>query len=129
MDIDKIDLYDKKIISINIVSYKDFFNIINIKVEYQDDILIIQCKDCYSAKIDSNMYISGYDSIRFFSAENILIKQEISKYPQKNISIPLKKVYFNLNTSNSNIEILAKNIICYYEDGGQMIKEKYYGML
>lgn len=115
MNIDEIDLHDEKMLNISIVSDKDFFNIINIKIEYQDNVLIIQCKDCYSAKLDFHMYISGFDTIRSFDVENIIIEQVISQYPEKKILIPLKKICFNLNTSNSSIEILAKDIICYNE--------------
>ena len=62
------------------------------------------------------MYIGGYDTIRSFCMENVILEQEISKYPPKNFSIMLKKICFNLNTSNSDIEILAKDIVCCYEN-------------
>ncbi|MBQ8913248.1 MAG: hypothetical protein IJ054_04295, partial [Lachnospiraceae bacterium] len=62
------------------------------------------------------LFISGCDTIRSFYMDNITIKKNISKYPEKNMSIPLKKIYINLNTSNSVIEVLAKEITCCYEN-------------
>ena len=115
MDVSKIELHDEKIIGINMVSDKAFFDIIYVKVEYQDNVLIIQCKDCYSATLDFHMYISGCDTIRNFIVENVIIEQIISKYPEQKMSIPLKKICFNLNTTNSDIEIIAKDIMCYFE--------------
>ena len=116
MDSEKIDLHDEKLLSINMVSKAVFFDEIIIKTEYQDNTLIIQCKNCYSAKLDCNLFISGCDTIRSFYMDNITIKKNISKYPEKNMSIPLKKIYINLNTSNSVIEVLAKEITCCYEN-------------
>ena len=116
MDSEKIDLHDEKLLSINMVSKAGFFDEIIIKTEYQDNTLIIQCKNCYSAKLDCNLFISGCDTIRNFYMENITMKKNISKYPEKNMFIPLKKIYINLNTSNSVIEVLAKEITCCYEN-------------
>lgn len=116
MDIEKIDLHDEKLISINMGSKSDFFDEIIIKVEHQNNVLIIQCTNCYSAKLDCNLFISGCDTIRSFYMENIIMEKNISKYPEKKISIPLKRIYINLNTSNSDIEILAKDIVCKYEN-------------
>lgn len=116
MDSEKIDLHDEKLLSINMVSKAGFFDEIIIKTEYQDNTLIIQCKNCYSAKLDCNLFISGCDTIRSFYMDNITMKKNISKYPEKNMSIPLKKIYINLNTSNSVIEVLAKEITCCYEN-------------
>ncbi|SEP92450.1 hypothetical protein SAMN02910289_00915 [Lachnospiraceae bacterium RM5] len=116
MDLEKLVLHDEKLISINMISKADFFDEIIIKTEYQDNTLIIQCKNCYSAKLDCNLFISGCDTIRSFYVENIIMEKNISKYPEKNISIPLKKIYINLNTSNSVIEVLAKEITYCYEN-------------
>ena len=116
MDSEKIDLHDEKLLSINMVSKAGFFDEIIIKTEYQDNTLIIQCKNCYSAKLDCDLFISGCDTIRSFYMDNITMKKNISKYPEKNMSIPLKKIYINLNTSNSVIEVLAKEITCCYEN-------------
>lgn len=116
MDSKKIDLHDEKLISINMVSKDDFFDEIIIKTEYQDNTLIIQCKNCYSAKLDCNLFISGCDTIRSFYMEDIIKEKNISNYPEKNMFIPLKKIYINLNTSNSVIEVLAKEITCCYEN-------------
>ena len=99
MEIGKINLHDEKLISINMISKADFFDEIIIKTEYQDNTLIIQCKNCYSAKLDCDLFISGCDTIRSFYMD-----------------IPLKKIYINLNTSNSVIEVLAKEITCCYEN-------------
>lgn len=120
MEIEKIDLHDEKLLSIGMSSKSDFFDEITIKVEYQDNTLVIQCRSCYSAKLDCNLFISGCDTIRSFYIENIIMEQNISKYPEKKISIPLKRIYINLNTSNSDIEILAKEITCYYENEGKI---------
>ncbi len=116
MEIGKINLHDEKLISINMISKADFFDEIIIKSEYQDNTLIIQCKNCYSAKLDCNLFISGCDTIRSFYMEDIIKEKNISNYPEKKISIPLKKIYINLNTSNSVIEVLAKEITCCYEN-------------
>lgn len=116
MDSEKIDLHDEKLLSINMVSKAGFFDEIIIKTEYQDNTLIIQCKNCYSAKLDCNLFISGCDTIRSFYMEDIIKEKNISNYPEKKISIPLKRIYINLNTSNSDIEILAKDIVCKYEN-------------
>lgn len=116
MDLEKLVLHDEKLISINMISKADFFDEIIIKTEYQDNTLIIQCKNCYSAKLDCNLFISGCDTIRSFYMENVIMEKNISKYSEKKISIPLKKIYMNLNTSNSVIEVLAKEITYCYEN-------------
>lgn len=113
MDIEKIELHDEKLISIFMSTKAGFFDVIEITVEYQERSLVIQCNDCYSAKLDCNLFICGCDTIRSFSFEKINIEQMISKYPERKISIPLYKISFNMNTSNSNIEIIAKEINCY----------------
>ena len=119
MDLEKLNLHDEKLISVNMVSKADFFDEIILKIEYQNNSLIIQCKNCYSAQFDCNLFISGFDTIRSFYMENIIMEKVISKYPQKKISIPLKKIYINLNTSNSVIEVLAKDIVCKFENEEQ----------
>ena len=111
MDIKNIDLHDEKIISISMISKANFLDDIIIKTEYQDGLLEMNCKDCYSAKLNCNLFINGCDTIRYFYVENTVIEQVISKYPEKKTSIPLKRVFINLNTSNSDIEILAKDVV------------------
>lgn len=118
----KIDLHDEKLISINMFTKADFFDEIIIKTEYHNNTLIIQCKNCYSAKLDFNLFISGCDTIRELYMENVTIEQNISKYPEKRISIPLKKIHLNLNTSNSDIEILARDIVCKFENEVQAVE-------
>ena len=115
MDIRKIELHDEKLISIIMSSNTGFFDMIKILVEYQRRTLEIQCNDCYSAKLDCNLFISGCDTIRNFSLEKINVEQFISKYPERKISIPLYKISLNTNISNSDIEIIAKDINCYHE--------------
>lgn len=112
-DIQNINLHDEKILGIEIDSKEDFFNIIAIKVKNNDKIMAIKCIDCYSADLNLNMYITGDDTIRFLKIENITVQRKVCNNPEEIINISLKKLIINLNTTNSNIIITAREIQIY----------------
>ena len=112
-DIQNINLHDEKILGIEIDSKEDFFNVIAIKVKYNDKKMAIKCTDCYSADLKLNMYITGDDTIRSLKIENITVQRKVCNNPEEVINISLKKLIINLNTTNSDIIITAREIKIY----------------
>lgn len=112
MNINELELHDEKIINIEMKSQKDYFDCIYIRIECSDKTLTIKCLDCFSATINCNMGIIGKDSIRDIEISDITIEKTISLYPEKKTISNYKRLYINTNTTNSVIEIVAKDI-CY----------------
>lgn len=115
MNINELELHDEKIIDIEMKSQKDYFDCIYIRIECYDKTLTIKCLDCFSATINCNMGIIGKDSIRDIEISDMTIEKTISLYPEKKIISDYKRLYINTNTTNSVIEIVAKNVCCFLE--------------
>jgi hypothetical protein len=120
ISIDKLPLHDSYILGIDIKTNTDHFDTITITLEssayidlYQTKTIKLNFKDCFKAKLDLQMWISGKDSIRSLDVLNeeksIVLVNPVNKEfgPSAN---DLVHYHINLNISNSNIDIWAKDL-------------------
>lgn len=115
-NLSKITLHDAVILGLSVSTNEDHFDKLSIMLESNDFTRLfgsskiqINFLDCFRVKLNLQMWIVGKDSIRDFEVmleSNLLA--EIQNFDK--LKIPeLKHYHFNLNVSNSNIDILAKD--------------------
>lgn len=108
-----LDLHDAQILEIYFQSKVDFNDCIKIVLESENFKKVfntrkieLQIEECYKAKINVNMWISGKDTVRDFEIydSSDWIKEE----REKNNTIPknIKHFVLELNTSGSVLDFL-----------------------
>lgn len=116
IDILQYNFHDKEIKSINLNSNNDFMDEIDILfIDEEDKILILKCKNCLQCKIEGNGWIVGKDSIRECEIrEEIKAVNVVPRVFGSMIGTEFKEILINLNTSNTNIYIIANEILLDY---------------
>lgn len=112
MNLNEYGLHDYIIKEICINSKKDFMDEVIIKLQDNcNHIYKIVCKESVFCNIKGNGWISGNDSVRNIDYKvGKECKEIIPNFIPDNIADKMKYIDINLNTSNSDIQILAKNI-------------------
>lgn len=109
--ISELELHDATIEKIWINSNSNFADEIYIEIVLYDQKKIrLHFKNCFMAELKLSMWIIGNDSIRDFSCEptayQASIVKEFAKKGFLSEKSALKYINFNLNKTNSNIEIV-----------------------
>lgn len=116
--IDNLPLHDSYILGIDIKTNTDHFDTITITLEsssfinlYQTKILKFNFKDCFKANLNLQMWIIGKDSIRSFDILSNFLSNDLVNAANKGSgpnANDFVHYHFNLNISNSDIDIWAK---------------------
>lgn len=120
-DLNEIAFHDANVLGLEIKTINDHFDCILITLEssefmnsYRTSTIKLVFRDCFKAQFNLQMWIVGKDSVRSFD----LIKDsnwipEVEKLNKDGYgpkASDLKHFHLNLNTSNSSIDILAKEV-------------------